>query len=432
MPLSVRSCLAKTETSSTRNKHANISASILSEHCGRATALHAITRDWPPSMAYTTYPAPPSSSSRWQLPSNWPTIWMEGWFGVSSMEQAKITSSGPMCWSAVTVHRETGELGQAGWIMALGRKPAKRALVGAMRLSYGCPSGRAAMVCSGAIAVVAVQRRSGSVAECKVTASLLVVCMWHGWHWLSVSACRGRMSGDGSGRKRVGIAWRQLSCRRVSHSGTLRVTEDVECCIPPCSNRRRRNWWRTWLATTHPAVLVRASWSKDRTVWVGEDRVLATRTGTMQKRAQCCEELSPCPHATQGGKCLLRSIHESGTTKDPRTESAIGCQWDVSGIFHLAALWRVVAFMLWSWQHLSQAGAKLSPSGYRRVRTPHSWQGCSACRDPARRSRRHSSSSSFTAQRNTAKRATPWTANLGTAARLVSHFSRQMFLDGLI
>ena len=246
--------------------------------------------------------------------------------------------------------------------------------------------------------------------------------MWHGWHWLSVSACRERMSDDGSGRKRVGMACRQLSCRRVSHSDTLRVTEDVECCIPPCSNRRRRNWWRTWLATTHPAVLARASWSKDRTVWVGEDRVLATRTGTMQKRAQCCEELSPCPHATHGGRCLLRSIHESGTTQDPRTESAIGCQWDVSGIFHLAALWRVVAFMLWSWQHFSQAGAKLSPSGYWRVRTPHSWQGCSACRDPARRSRRHSSSSSFIAQRNTAKRATPLTANLGTAARLASHF----------
>ena len=73
-------------------------------------------------------------------------------------------------------------------------------------------------------------------------------------------------------------------------------------------------------------------------MWSGEDRALATRTGMIQKRAQCWEELSPCPHATQGERCRLRSIHESGTTKDPRTDSAIGCQQDASGIFHLAAL----------------------------------------------------------------------------------------------
>ena len=138
------------------------------------------------------------------------------------------------------------------------------------------------------------------------------------------------------------MAWRQLSCRRVNHSGRRRATDEVECCIPPCSNRRRRNWWRTWLAITHPAVLVRASWSKEWNVWVGEDRVLATRTGIIQKRAQCWEELSPCPHATQGGRFLLRSLHVSGTTKDPRTESAIDCQWDVSGMSHLVALWRVL------------------------------------------------------------------------------------------
>ena len=173
------------------------------------------------------------------------------------------------------------------------------------------------------------------------------------------------------------------------------------------------------LAITHPAVLVRASWSKDWTVYVDEDRVLATRTGTMQI-GQCWEELSPCPHATQGGRFLLRSLHVPGIAKDPRTELVIDRQWDVSGMPHLVALWRVVAFMLWSWRHFSQAGAKLSPSGLGRVRTPHNWQGCSACRDPAIRSRRHSSSSSFIALRNIAKRATPWTANLGTVARLVS------------
>ena len=90
---------------------------------------------------------------------------------------AKITSSGLMCRSAMTLHKEAGERGQTGWIVALRRKPAEHAFVGAMRLSHGCPSGRVAIVCSGAIAVVAVQRRSGSAAECNVTAALTVVCM---------------------------------------------------------------------------------------------------------------------------------------------------------------------------------------------------------------------------------------------------------------
>ena len=38
---------------------------------------------------------------------------------------------------------------QTGWIAALRRKPAEHALVGAMRLSHGCPSGRVAIICSG-------------------------------------------------------------------------------------------------------------------------------------------------------------------------------------------------------------------------------------------------------------------------------------------
>ena len=106
--------------------------------------------------------------------------------------------------------------------------------------------------------------------------------------------------------------------------------------------------------------------------------------------------------------------------KDPRADSAMACQGDVVGIPHLSLLYRVVALISWSWQHFSQAGAKLSPSGYRRVGIPQSWHGCSACSEPASRSRRHSSSSSFTAHRKTAKRATPLTASLGTVAKWVN------------
>ena len=71
---------------------------------------------------------------------------------------------------------------------------------------------------------------------------------------------------------------------------------------------------------------------RDRTALVEGDRVLATKIGMIQKRAQCCEELSPCPHATQGERSRPRSSHESGIEKDPRMDSAIGHQWDVSGI----------------------------------------------------------------------------------------------------
>ena len=45
----------------------------------------------------------------------------------------------------MTVQKESGELGQAGTILALGRNPTTRALAGAMRLSHGCPSGSTAM-----------------------------------------------------------------------------------------------------------------------------------------------------------------------------------------------------------------------------------------------------------------------------------------------
>ena len=89
-----KSCLTTTEISSTRYKQAMISASILSEQCGRATDRHAITRDRPPSITYMTYPAPPKVSSRIQLPSNWPTICIEGSDGVSSGGIAKINSLG--------------------------------------------------------------------------------------------------------------------------------------------------------------------------------------------------------------------------------------------------------------------------------------------------------------------------------------------------
>ena len=74
---------------------------------------------------------------------------------------AKITSSGLMCRSAITLHKEAGERGQTGWIAALRRKPAEHALDGAMRLSHGCPSGGRNHLFR-AMAVVAVQIRSGA------------------------------------------------------------------------------------------------------------------------------------------------------------------------------------------------------------------------------------------------------------------------------
>ena len=58
-----------------RKGHAKISASMLSEQLGKATALHtrdspAGTRDSPADTVYRTYPAPPSCSILWQLPTN--------------------------------------------------------------------------------------------------------------------------------------------------------------------------------------------------------------------------------------------------------------------------------------------------------------------------------------------------------------------------
>ena len=44
-------------------------------------------------------------------------------------------------------------------------------------------------------------------------------------------ACWGLTGEIGSGRKRVGIACRALSCRRVNHSGTLKGTEDGACSV---------------------------------------------------------------------------------------------------------------------------------------------------------------------------------------------------------
>ena len=129
----------------------------------------------------------------------------------------------------------------AGVMVALGQRPAARVPEGVMRRSHGCATGSVAMVWFGAMAVVAVQMRSGSAAECKVTASLLVVCIKHWCVGLARSVCCWRKSDACSGRYRVGIACRELSCKRVIHSVTLRVTEDGECCMPPCSNNRRRN-----------------------------------------------------------------------------------------------------------------------------------------------------------------------------------------------
>ena len=173
----------------------------------------------------------------------------------------------------------------------------------------------------------------------------------------------GRIGDCCASRKRVGIAWRQLSYRRVSHSVMLSVTEEVECCMPPCSSNRRRNWCRTWLAMTHPATLERAIWSKDLTCCGEEARVAATRTGMIQKRAQCCVVLSPRPHATHGGRLVSLFGHASGTENSPRSLPAIGCQGELSGMPHMSVPKRVVASMLLSWQHFSHAGPKLSPRG---------------------------------------------------------------------
>ena len=395
-----------------------ISASILSEHCGRATARHAITRDWPPSMAYTTYPAPPNVSSRRQLPSNWPTICMEGSSCVSSEGIARIISFGLMDWSAVTVHKESGESVQAGTILALVKSYKPRS-GWVMRLGHGCPSGELQWV-DWAMVVVAVQTRSGSAAEWRVTASLVVVCMWHGWFGLPATACWGRTSDRGSGRKRVGMACMELSCKRVNHSGTLRGTEDVECYIPPCSSKRRRNWWRIWLATTHPTVLTRASWSNDLTG-------LVEGTGCWQLRQGWCK-IEP----SVARSCLrVRTLHRGrgldrgqamrqGQKKTPDGLSdwvPVGCGRDSPSLITVKGGRIYIVIMAAFFARL----AKLSPSGYRRVRTPQSWHGCSAWREPASRSRRHSSSSSSTPQRSTAKRATPLTASFGTVARLVNH-----------
>ena len=85
-------------------------------------------------------------------------------------------------------------------------------------------------------------------------------------------------------------------------------------------------------------MLTRASWSNDLTGLDEGDRVLATKTGMMQNRAQCCEELSPDPHAIQGERFRPRASHEAGTEKDPLMDSAMACQWDVAGIPHLSLL----------------------------------------------------------------------------------------------
>ena len=53
------------------------------------------------------------------------------------------------------------------------------------------------------------------------------------------------------------------------------------------------------------------------------------------------EELSSCPHATQGARFRARSRHEAGIGKDPRVDSAMACQGDVAGIPHLSLLYRV-------------------------------------------------------------------------------------------
>ena len=141
----------------------------------------------------------------------------------------------------------------------------------------------------------------------------------------------------------------------------------------------------------------------------------------MQNRAQCWEELSPCPHATQGGRFLLRLLHVSGTAKDPRTELVIDRQWDVSGMptslrYEGSRIYVVVmATFFAGWGEVKSQWVEASANSTQLARL-FSLQG--SC---------HTEPEAFViifvhCQRNIAKRATPWTANLGTVARLVSHF----------
>ena len=97
---------------------------------------------------------------------------MEGGACVLLPGSAKITSSGLMCRSAMTLHKEAGERGQTGWIAAIEAETC-RACFGWSNEAE--PTGvlveGSQSFVSGAMAVVAVQRRSGSAAECNVTAS---------------------------------------------------------------------------------------------------------------------------------------------------------------------------------------------------------------------------------------------------------------------
>ena len=172
--------MTKVDSSSTRYWHAKISASILSEQLGRQIALVASTRERPPSIAYMIYPAPPIPSSRRQLPSNWPTIWMDDEQG-ASVSCTKIISLGSMGAVAVILHSASGDSCGDGVIVAFGWRPIACNFGGVISLSQGCPRGSIAMVSPGLMAVVAVQMRSGSAADCKFTASLAVSCMWQGW-----------------------------------------------------------------------------------------------------------------------------------------------------------------------------------------------------------------------------------------------------------
>ena len=155
----------------------------------------------------------------------------------------------------------------------------------------------------------------GSITACSVTASLLVTCMRHGWSSAAVLSCRLPILGRRSCRYRTGMAWMQLSRSRVSHSVILRDTEEVVCCIPPCSRSSRLNWWSTWLARMHPVLPEHATWSSDVAARASERKVFNTSTGTIQNRPQWWAELSPYPQATQHGKFLLVEGQDSNTSE---------------------------------------------------------------------------------------------------------------------
>ena len=72
-------------------------------------------------------------------------------------------------------------------------------------------------------------------------------------------------------------------------------------------------------------------------MYVDEDRVLATRTGTMQIGPMLGGVVS-MPARYTGWEVSIAIAPCTRIAKDPRTKLVIDRQWDVSGMPHLVAL----------------------------------------------------------------------------------------------